>query len=397
MEILKKVSIDWLGKKWYFFGLSGLLLALGVVGYFVRGGLAWGIDFTGGTIITIKFNQAPNLDLIRNSLKSEAATAPLIQTYGEASENTVQIRMQSVSSSGHAIDAGNQDLQSLLRKSFDPQNAESQKLDFNNIGFDVLNKYLLAADPDNLKGQNKTTQELDAYYSSLAQSMMDFRNKTGAGLVKSLDDLKGAPGVTSAAVEEMKKNFYAGPFAIKGVDRVGAIVGSDLRRRALLAVGLSFLGMLIYIGIRFKPIYGVSAILAVMHDTAITVGFFAITQKEISLTVVAALLTLIGYSLNDTIVIFDRVRENLRSVRKESLYQTINLSINQCMARTIITSATVFLAVFSLYLFGGEVLNGFSFALTVGIIIGSYSTIALAGPVVEWWYRYQDQKSKKKA
>jgi preprotein translocase subunit SecF len=397
VELLKEVSIDWLGKKWYFFCFSGLLLAVGVIGYFVRGGLAWGIDFTGGTIIIVKFNHTPDLDLIRESLKSESATPPLIQTYDVAAKNTVLVRMQSVLGSGQETESGNKDLQNLLRKAFDPQNAESQKMDFNNVGLDALNKYLLGADPDNLKSQNKTTQETDAYYANLAQSMMEFRNKTCEGLVNSLDDLKGVSGVTSAAFVEISKSFYAGPFAIKATERVGAIVGSDLRRRAQLAVGLSFLGMLIYIGIRFKPIYGVSAILAVMHDTAITVGLFAITQKEISLTVIAALLTLIGYSLNDTIVIFDRVRENLRSARKESLYQTINLSINQTLARTIITSATVFLSVLSLYLFGGEVLNGFSFALTFGVIIGSYSTIALAGPVVEWWYRYTDQKSKRKS
>ena len=396
MELLKEVSIDWLGKKWYFFAFSGLLLAAGVIGYFVRGGLAWGIDFTGGTVVIVKFSHTPDLDLIRESLKSESTTPPLIQTYDLPAKNTVQIRMQSILGSDQETEAGKRDLQSLLRQAFDPQNALSQKMDFNNVGLDALTKYLLAADPDNLRSQNKTTQETDAYYGNLAQSIMEFRNKTREGLVNSLDDLKGVSGVSSAAVEAMKRSLYAGPFAIKATERVGAIVGSDLRRRAQLAVGLSFLGMLVYIGIRFKPIYGVSAILAVMHDTAITVGIFAITQKEISLTVIAALLTLIGYSLNDTIVIFDRVRENLRSVRKETLYQTSNLSINQTLARTIITSATVFLAVFSLYLFGGEVLNGFSFALTVGTIIGSYSTIALAGPVVEWWYRYNDQKSKRK-
>ena len=161
----------------------------------------------------------------------------------------------------------------------------------------------------------------------------------------------------------LKKNFYAGPFAIKGSESIGAVVGSDLRRRATLAVGLSFLGMLVYIGFRFKPIYGVAAILALFHDVAITLGLFALTQKEISLTVIAALLTLVGYSVNDTIVIFDRVRENLRLMRKESLFQILNLSINQTLSRTIMTSGFTFLAVFSLFLFGGEVLNGFSFAL----------------------------------
>jgi preprotein translocase subunit SecF len=177
---------------------------------------------------------------------------------------------------------------------------------------------------------------------------------------------------------------------------VGAVVGADLRHRATLAVGLSFLGMLIYVGFRFKPIYGIAGVIALIHDVCITLGLFALTQKEISLTVIAALLTLVGYSMNDTIVIFDRVRENLRTMRKESLYNVLNYSINQTLARTIMTSGMTFLSVFSLYVFGGEVLNGFSFALTVGIIIGTYSSIGIASPIVEWWYRGTERKSKRK-
>src|SRR5262249_40108184 len=151
--------------------------------------------------------------------------------------------------------------------------------------------------------------------------------------------------------------------AIKGRETVGAIVGADLRRRATLAVGLSFLGMLIYIGLRFKPIYGVAPIVALFHDPGRTLGLFALAPKEISLPVIAALLTLVGYSVNDTIVVFDRVRENLRLNRKESLPRILNLSINQTLSRTIMTSGMTFLSVIALYLFGGEVLNGFSFAL----------------------------------
>src|SRR5262249_18282581 len=161
--------------------------------------------------------------------------------------------------------------------------------------------------------------EIETYYRNLAVSIMEYRNKTSDGLVNSLDDLRNVSGVSSAVVESLKKTFVAGPFAIKAVESVGAIVGADLRRRAALAVGLPLLGMLIYMGFRFKPIYGVAAVVAVFHDVAITVGLFALTQKEISLTVIAALLTLVGYSVNDTIVIFDRVRENLRLMRKETL------------------------------------------------------------------------------
>lgn len=396
MEIFKQVSIDWLSKKWWFFGLSWLLIVLGAIGYFLHGGLRYGIDFTGGTIIYMKFNQTPDLDLIRSSLKTEAATPPLIQRYGDPADNTVQVRMQTVLGAGKEIEAGHSGLLAQLQKAFEPQQVAGNKIDFNNVGLDALYKYLLSSDPDNLRNQNKTTQEMDTYYHDLAQRLLNYRNKDGGGLVKSLDDLKNA-GLSNAALARMQSNFYAGAFAIKGVDSVGAVVGSDLRRRAALAVGLSFLGMLVYVGLRFKPIYGVAAVVALFHDLAITLGLFALTQKEISLTVIAALLTLVGYSMNDTIVVFDRVRENLRVMRKESLYQVLNLSINQTLSRTIMTSGMTFLSVFALFVFGGEVLNGFSFALTVGIIVGTYSSIAIASPIVEWWYRSVDQKSGRKA
>ena len=398
MELFKQTSINWLGKKWWFLSISVALFLIGVAAYFLRGGFAYGIDFTGGTIINIKFNQTPNLDRIRDSLKSSSVTPPTIQRYDLPGKNTVQVRMQTPLGAEQNDMASSQDqLVAQLRKSFDPEHVGSPLVDFNNAGLDALNKYLLSTDPDNMKSQNKTTQEIDAHYKTLAQSMLDYRNKDGEGLVNSLDELRNASDVSPAAVEGLKKSYYAGPFAVKGLESIGAIVGSDLRRRATLAVGLSFLAMLVYIGFRFKPIYGVAAILALFHDVSITLGLFALTQKEISLTVIAALLTLVGYSVNDTIVIFDRVRENLRLMRKESLFQVLNLSINQTLSRTIMTSGFTFLAVLSLFLFGGEVLNGFSFTLTVGIILGSYSTIALASTIVEWWYRSVELKPKRKS
>ena len=394
MELFKQTSINWLGKKWWFFSISTFFLAIGIAAYLMHGGLTFGIDFTGGTIAVIKFQNTPDLNRIRDSLKPESATPPLIQRYDLAAKNTVQVRLQqSVEVEKSGIEVGRQAVYAALRKTFDPESVAGRLVDFNNVGLDALSKYLLQADADNLKTQNKTTQEIETYYQNLAQSMRDFRNKDHGGLIPSLDDLKNAPGVTNAAVESLKKGYYAGPFAVKNFESISPIVGSDLRRRAILAVGLSFLAMLVYIGFRFKPIYGVAAILALVHDVTITLGLFAVTQKEISLTVIAALLTLVGYSVNDTIVIFDRVRENLRLMRKEPLAQILNLSINQTLSRTIMTSGFTFLAVFSLFLFGGEVLNGFSFALTIGIIVGSYSTIALASTIVEWWYRAIEQKS----
>ena len=398
MELFKQTSINWLGKKWWFVSISAFMLLLGITSYFMRGGLNYGIDFTGGRVIFIKFQQTPNLDLIRDALKSESSSPPLIQRYDHPSKNQVVVRMQMTAANEQAgVKEGKQRVITSLRNVFDSGQIGSKQLDFNNSGLDALNKYLLETDPDNLRTQNKTTQEIEDHYAKLAQSLKDYRDQTKGGLVPSLDDLKNAPGVSDAAIASLKNRFYAGFFTVIGNESVGAVAGSDLRRRALLAIGLSFLAMLVYIGFRFKPIYGVAAIIALVHDVVITLGLFALTQKEISLTVIAALLTLVGYSVNDTIVIFDRVRENLRLMRKEPIHQILNLSINQTLSRTIMTSGFTFLAVVSLFLFGGEVLNGFSFALTIGIIVGSYSTIALASVIVEWWYRTPEQQPKRSA
>jgi preprotein translocase subunit SecF len=178
------------------------------------------------------------------------------------------------------------------------------------------------------------------------------------------------------------------------VDVVGPTVGKQLERQAGLATLYSMLGMLIYLWFRFQLIYGVAAVVACFHDTLITVGAFALTGQEISLTVIAAILTLVGYSMNDTIVVFDRIRENLRLSRREPLHDLVNRSINQTLSRTVLTSGLTFLTVLSLYIFGGEVLKGFSFALVVGILIGTYSSIAVAAPMLVAWQEWRAEKGR---
>jgi preprotein translocase subunit SecF len=189
---------------------------------------------------------------------------------------------------------------------------------------------------------------------------------------------------------------YPNPIVPAGtkVDVVGPTVGHQLERQALLATLYSLLGMLVYLWFRFQLIYGVAAVVAVFHDTLITVGFFALLNKEISLTVIAAILTLVGYSMNDTIVVFDRIRENLRLSRRESLPDVVNRSINQTLSRTVLTSGLTFLTVLSLYIFGGQVLNGFSFALVIGILIGTYSSIAVAAPMLVAWQDWRSGTGK---
>jgi preprotein translocase subunit SecF len=197
-------------------------------------------------------------------------------------------------------------------------------------------------------------------------------------------------------VEEALHAHYNNPFNPSGVgvSSVGATVGHQLESQAARAVLWSMLGMLVYLWFRFQLIYGVAAVVACFHDTLITVGAFALTGKEISLTVIAAILTLVGYSMNDTIVVFDRIRENLRLSRREPLPDLVNRSINQTLSRTVLTSGLTFLTVLSLFIFGGQVLNGFSFALVVGILIGTYSSIAVAAPMLVAWQEWRAGKGK---
>jgi preprotein translocase subunit SecF len=187
---------------------------------------------------------------------------------------------------------------------------------------------------------------------------------------------------------------YSNPFTVRNVQVVGPTVGRQLEKQAGLATLYSMAGMLVYLWFRFQLIYGVAAVVACFHDTLITVGFFALTNQEISLTVIAAILTLVGYSMNDTIVVFDRIRENLRLSRRESLPDVVNRSINQTLSRTVLTSGLTFLTVLSLYIFGGQVLRGFSFALVVGILIGTYSSIAVAAPMLVAWQEWRAKRGK---
>jgi preprotein translocase subunit SecF len=190
----------------------------------------------------------------------------------------------------------------------------------------------------------------------------------------------------------LSANYHDSGNTIEQVEIVGPTAGAQLQKQAWLATLYSLLGMLIYLWFRFELIYGVAAVVAVFHDTLITVGAFSLTNQEITLTVIAAILTLIGYSMNDTIVVFDRIRENLALSRRESIHDVVNRSINQTLSRTVISSGLTFLTVLSLYLFGGEVLHGFSFALVIGILIGTYSSIAVAAPML---VAYQDWRVKR--
>ena len=237
--------------------------------------------------------------------------------------------------------------------------------------------------------------DADQKYSAQAQAIIDYREKVQGGVLNSTDQLKSAAGVDPAVAASISDGFYLSDYGIRNVEIIGPQVGSQLRAQAGLATLYSLMGMLVYLGFRFEWIYGVAAVLTVFHDTLITVGVFSLKNEEITLTVIAAILTLIGYSNNDTIVVFDRIRENIKLMRREKLSEIVNRSINQTLSRTILTAGLTFLTVLALFLFGGEVLRGFSLALVIGILIGTYSSIAIAAPILVAYQDWRIEKGKR--
>ena len=306
MEFFRSTDIDWLGKKWYFLGFSLVFSVAGVLSILFWHHVPLGVDFKGGTEITVPFNAPPNDDHIRQALDRAGIK---------------DFRIQRIS----------------------------------NVGGQAGNNVVIS-----LPESTASDQSHDA----------------------------GRKAVEDA----LTANYHDSGFAQPSVDIVGPTAGKQLQKQAWLATLYSLIGMLIYLWFRFELIYGVAAVVAVFHDTLITVGAFSLTNQEITLTVIAAILTLIGYSMNDTIVVFDRIRENLALSRRESLSDVVNRSINQTLSRTVLTSGLTFLTVLSLYVFGGEVLHGFSFALVIGILIGTYSSIAVAAPML---VAYQDWRASR--
>ncbi|MBZ5507630.1 MAG: protein translocase subunit SecF [Acidobacteriia bacterium] len=380
MEFFRNTNIDFLGKKWYFLSFSLVFSVAGILSMMFWHGIPLGVDFRGGTLVFVKFIDAPDTSAMRSDLDKAGLHNAVIQRYGAASENEVVIKLDLKETSEADLDKGKNQIISALET-----NPVQGKQNINNsdrIGFAAVRGALAFRDPMHAE---------PAEYDRQARRVLDFRDKEHGGVIRSLDQLKGV--VPDPVVEALKADFYAGNFGVRGGDVVGPQVGGQLRKQASLAVGFSLIAMLVYLWFRFELIYGVAAVVAVFHDTLITVGAFSLTNQEITLTVIAAILTLVGYSMNDTIVVFDRIRENVKLMRRESLSEIVNKSINQTLSRTILTSGLTFLTVLSLYLFGGEVLHGFSFALVVGIIIGTYSSIAVAAPMLVAYTEWRSSRS----
>jgi preprotein translocase subunit SecF len=383
MELFKRTNFDFLGNKWPLIGASLVLTVAGLTSMAMKGGPSYGIDFKGGALLYLRFNQEPPVQKIRSALESKVQGEISVQQITGKQEVLVGTEIRDEKE----LNANRQIIEDTLRATF---GAADGKLDLNNSASqqlaDRLREPLLQA------GVPLSEQELQ----DVTKSIENFRASKG-GLLKSIDELSGVPGVKPQILQALKQQCSLGPFTVLSADVVGPKIGKDLQRQAILATLYALGGMLVYIAFRFEWIYGVAAVIAVFHDTIITIGLFSIFNKEISLTVVAALLTLVGYSMNDTIVVFDRIRENLKLMRRESLENLINISVNQTLSRTVLTSGLTLLTALSLFLFGGQVLNGFSFALVVGIIVGTYSSIFIASPILVFWQNFLDSRGAKPA
>jgi preprotein translocase subunit SecF len=306
MHILKNPNFDFVRWKWHAIALSWVVILAGLFVIWKNGGMPKGVEFSGGTIVIVKFAQPPNLDRIRTVLPGGGANA-IVQTYGDPSTNQVNIRVHTAGS------------------------------------------------------------EVGQGLSATADAVVASLNQAGLGPIA---------GTCSA---QKTSN------CIVGTQIVGPTVGAELQRRGILATVFALGGILVYIAFRFRLSFAVGAVIATVHDLLITLAVLAMFRYELSLNVIAALLTLTGYSMNDTIVIFDRIRENTRSMRRDNIATIVNSAVNQMIDRTIITGGTTMLSVIALYLFGGEVLRGFAFTMIVGIITGTYSSVFIAAAIVVIW------------
>ena len=471
VELFKNPSFNWIGAKKYFIFVTIVLLVLGAISVQLRG-FNLGVDFSGGTVLTVRFNTPRTAEEIRSILSSSAEidTSKVTIQSDISKPKEMLIRAPELGNEAEKrIDETKRAIIRALQRLNPSGESSAGKVNINTIDAEGIEQELRQVDPQGINQQNfpgahpyrqigdQVVQFRDKDQKGFIQDILNLQNAqlnvTNAGFSLDINRMRGALlsrfyggkidlnlagtaeienalsridplgiagqanagetyGKASEAIAKyrtgsdgvinnlseivvrdvspdllakMDAYFLTGSWAVVSADVVGPQVGEDLRNRAIYVTLAALAGMLVYVAFRFEWIYGVAAVMAVFHDVMITLGLFSLLRQEIDLTVVAALLTLVGYSMNDTIVVFDRIRENLRLRRRDSLVQITNDAINQTLSRTIIAAGLTFISVVAILVFGGEVLRGFSLALTIGIIIGTYSSIAVASPMMLWW------------
>ncbi|MEP7011092.1 MAG: protein translocase subunit SecF [Acidobacteriota bacterium] len=385
MQLIKETHIDFMKYRKFWIMVSFALVAFGFVAAFFSNWIRLGIDFEGGTQINVLFKDQPQVAELRRLVEGAGVADPQIQRFGDNDSKEVLIKTPVVK----GAEEGSRNLiVGALNRRYN-QDAGG-KPDLNEIGLDAVTELLTRSDPDGVAAQG--AEAANTHYAEVADKVLAERKKEG--ILTSWDSLSKLDGVSAKDLAALQSQARLGEFAIVGVETVGPVIGKELRSKGLMAVAFSLIGMLIYIAFRFELRFGIGAVMASLHDVLVTVGMFALFRFEFNLTTVAAFLTLVGYSVNDTVVIFDRIRENMRKNKRKPLIETMNESINQTLSRTILTSGLTLLSVIALLIFGGPVLRGFSFVLAVGIVVGTYSSIYVASPFALLWEQYFGPEAK---
>lgn len=374
-EILSKTKIDFMARGKLTLGLSTVVF-VACLGALLANGINYGIEFTGGTEMQVKFIEAPDLTTIRSELGDEmnaegVTGTPIVTTVGDPASREVSIRIGNTGADGDDQIVTRM-VVDTLRTEDDIRAREAGKLNLNEDEYREIRDALV-------EGGVVDAAQAESFARALSERRRELAILGGPS------DLDGLPGLSPEIRSFLDARTYYGSFALRGQSYIGPAVGNELLSKAMWAILGSLGGVLVYIAFRFQIRWGVAAIIALVHDSVITLGLFSLFGQEMSLPVVASFLTLIGYSVNDTVVVFDRIRENLRAKGGQRMVDIVNNSINQTMSRTIITSGLTWVVVLGLWLFGGEALKAFSFVLVVGVLVGTYSSICVASPVLVLW------------
>jgi preprotein translocase subunit SecF len=379
MQLFKTPNIDFLKYKYFFIGVSAAIIIAGLL-LIWKNGLKYGVDFSGGTAIHVKFRGTPHLDTVRKALKEGGYVDSGVQGFKDPTQ--VLVRLPQKVSNEAEIEEISRKVQQILLTRVLNETPPAEKKDLNSATDFEIRQYLATKDPWHAGAPEK--------YDAEVQKLSDLR-KSNTGMFPKFEQITG---IDPKIIDTLKQDYYVSDLAILSNEYVGPQVGSELREQAKLAIIWSLIGLCVYVWFRFQLTWGISAVICLGHDVLVTLAFFAFFGREISLTVVAAFLTIVGFSINDTIVIYDRVRDNLKTMRTQSLEQVINVTLNQMLNRTILTNGTVTIVSIVLYVFGGEVINDFAFAMLVGCVSGTYSTVYIASALIVIYEKHFGGKKK---
>jgi preprotein translocase subunit SecF len=383
MQFFTNTSFDFMKYRKVWAAVSIALSVLAIVVVFVHGKLNIGIDFAGGTQVVVQFREPPPVDDLRAALVAGGIGDASLQEFGSAASGEFIIRTPQ----REGLEEGREEEILAVLDSAYNQGGEG-RFDLNQRDSEQLAALLQEADPLQLAAADAATAR--AHYDDIAIAVLERRRQDG--VLRDWQAISALPEVTPEVLAALQQRTYLGNFGLLSQEVVGPTMGAELRRRGIWAVVLSVLAMLVYIWVRFELRFGVGAVVALVHDVIVVLGLYAWMDFEFNLTTVAAFLTLVGYSVNDSVVVFDRVRETMRKSRRQSFEATVNEAINRTLSRTILTGVTTLAAMGALLVLGGQVLRGFAFVMVVGVIIGTYSSIWVASSFTLLWQNMMERR-----